>query len=308
MGAKGDKTITTPADAAILVPRDIISRIKDIGETELKVLLCICADKTFDTAELSKRLGINEDSVESALAFWRGTGIIQVNEAAGKDLGSISLTHTYDSQTLNEALTEKKAFKDIKNNIEGLLGKILNKNDLSLLYNLYDFMGLSADYICCVAQYSINRGKANLKYIVQTCLNLYDSGILTYETLEQYFKERQKIESAQSRFISMCGFGGRMLSTKEKTYLTRWFDELDMPYELVVHAYEKMIDTIGKISFPYMGKMIDEWAAKSYTTVAEAEQASTSVKKTKAAKNNKSAFENDSFDVDEVYDILIRKG
>ena len=64
-----------------VLPRSALDALSRAGEIELKVLLCLCASEgKADAKKLSKQTGAKEEDVRSALAFWRGTGVIEPDE------------------------------------------------------------------------------------------------------------------------------------------------------------------------------------------------------------------------------------
>ena len=82
---------------------------------------------------------------------------------------------------------------------------------------------------------------------------------------------------------------GRSLVTKEKEYCESW-RLYNISPELIHFAYEKCIEKTGKLSFPYINKILLSWHQKGIKTVAEA-----------AAENKpKTEAEKPSFNLDEL--------
>ena len=60
-------------------PESAIEAAARAGETELRVLLCLCAScGSIDIKKLSRQIGCGDAQVKEALSFWRGTGIIEL--------------------------------------------------------------------------------------------------------------------------------------------------------------------------------------------------------------------------------------
>lgn len=285
----------------IIVPSDVTKHLKTATEAQLKVLLYCLAQKQFIDEDAYDFLGITEESFDSAVDYW------VKNEIFAKDEKSIvmrkpsDLLQSYDSETLAAAIENEEGFASLRISVEEMIGKILNKNDINLLYNIYHFSGLDAEYVCAITAYAVAHNKANMRYITQTALAMYDEGADTYDKLEERLLTRQKGEDMRAQFIALCGFGARRLTPKEDMYIVKWFTRFDLPFDVVKTAYEKMIDAIGEVKLAYLDKILTDWhnlGIKSAENVKEA---------TKFKKKADDEPE-DSFDVSEFIEAALKKG
>jgi DnaD/phage-associated family protein len=105
-----------------------------------------------------------------------------------------------------------------------------------------------------------------MQYIMKTALSLADSGIGTYEQLEEYLKKKEEANTEVSKFKTHCGFGNRALTSKEEKFFVRWFEEMRYSFEVVRLAYEITVDKTHELSFNYMGKILENWFAAGYKT------------------------------------------
>ena len=53
-----------------------------------------------------------------------------------------------------------------------------------------------------------------------------------------------------------------MPSTKERKYIDKWLDEYAMPLPVILEACDATACQIGKPSFPYCDKIIEDWHKK----------------------------------------------
>lgn len=291
--------VKTCFDGAILLPSGVMNLLPCADAGQLKTFIYLCSGKPFDPDAAARTLGLSASELSCALEFCKGTGLFVFEDEPSTPLRQSQL---YDSETLSKAISSTD-FGCLKNAVEQMLGKVLNKNDISVLFQMFDFDGMPAEYICAVVSYAVKKGKGSIGYIRSTAYALYDQGIDTYDLLESYFERKNKSEDDCNRFRALCGFGNRSLSAKEKAYFTRWFDELAIPYELVTAAYEIMIDSIGCIKFAYMSKILEEWQENGYKTVED-----TKKEKSKKSKPAGKAPVNDSFDIDEFFAAAVKKG
>ena len=284
-----------------VVPRKAIKYIPRANEPQLKALLYCMANPEFNLGAAASECGVSEDDFRSALEFWQENKLITVGEKEFSRLKPAELIQTYDSETLSTAMESEPDFSSIKGHIEDLLGKVLNRNDVSLLYNMYHFAGMNADYICTVAAYAAAHGMHSILGITRTAFEFYDNGADTYEKLEIMLSERQVRDTERSRFISLCGMGSRQLSQKENNFITKWFSEFEIPFEVVRVAYDRMVDSIGEVSLPYLDTILTDWHKNG---VKDAESAKAMAEKRKTS----ASIPEDSFDAREFIDAAMKKG
>lgn len=261
--------IITPETELICLPKSVLNQLKTAKDTELKVLLYLFARKEAETAEICSDLGIRPGDAEAAIAFWRGAGVFLDDERSPqKPVASpSSLFKSYDSETIHDKLESDPKFKTCCELVGEKLGKELTKNDYSSLVYLADYVGLPPEMIVGVAEYGVARGKHSMQYLMTTALKMYqEDGIDTNEKFEKHMAHLEELHSVFGRFRQMCGFGDRDLTTKETEYLTRWFDEWNLPFEVVRLGYEKTVDNTGKIKMPYMNTILKNWYENGWMT------------------------------------------
>lgn len=261
--------IKTPNEELILLPREILPRLKDATGAELKVLLYLYAWKEAQTPEMASQLGIFPSEVESAVAFWRGAGLFEADDSAPKKAvpASTSLFKNYDSRTITTYLDENEAFRACCSLVAEKLGKQLTKNDYSSLLYLCDYVGLPPEVVSGITEYCVSRGKSSMQYLMKTALSMYEKdGIDSYGKLEAYLAHLEQMRTGVEQVRRLCGFGERELTTKESTILNRWFGEWDLRMELIRLSYEKTVDTLGKVSLSYMNAMLKRWYENGFET------------------------------------------
>jgi len=267
--------IKTPSDNLIILPMEVLPRVKNASATELKVLLYLFGKKEATPAEMAQQLGITPADAEAAFAFWRGAGIFEEDDSAPKKAvaPSTSLYKSYDSHTIASYLDEDTAFRSCTELVSETFGSgILNKNELSSLLYLYNYVGLPAEVISGIAGYCKSKGKTSMQYLMKTALSMYEKeGIDTYEKFEQYMALLEKRNADSTRLRTMLGFGERALSTKEKEFFTRWLEEWALPFDLISLAYEKTVDNLHKVNLAYMNAMLKRWYENGFTTAEDVE-------------------------------------
>lgn len=297
MSESARKKIGTPNDNIILLPRQVEKLLKNAGAAELKVLIYLFAKGDYTPCEAARDLGVSVGEVDAAIAFWRGAGIIELSSAkeVKKSVSGVNLYQTYDSEILSNAVEKDGDFKSVCDMIGDLFNRLLNKNDYNSLYYLYDYAGMPADFICGVAEFCSQEKKLSMQYMMKTALGLCDDGIDSYEKLEQHLARREKSRTNAGMLRKLCGLGDRELTTKENEFISHWFMQWDMPFDLIKHAYEKTINAIGKVQFSYMNTILKSWYDNGFKTIEDVE------------KNDKKESVESSFDTDEFYEAAVKR-
>jgi DnaD/phage-associated family protein len=262
--------IKTPFDSIIPLPKETINRLKTASAEELKTLIYFFAEPESSVADAAKQTGLTVAQVESAYSFWRGAGIFEEGVREKKNVTSdTSAYRNYDSASLSDAIEKDGEFSMVCRVACEKLEKQLNKNDYSSLFYLYDFVGIPSSVICGIIEDCCANEKRSLQYIFKKAVGLFEEGVDTYEKFEAYLIRRDAVNSDIGRLRKLCGMGDRALTTKEKKLFECWFSEWNLPFEMVELAYEKTIDSTGKLSTTYMNGILRRWNESGFTSAED---------------------------------------
>ncbi len=265
--------IKTPNDSLILLPKDVLAKIKDAKAEDLKILIYAFAQPDSPLSDMARETGLTIAQAEMAMSFWRGAGIIEEAEAPKKQVTSNvdSMYRNYDSESIKNAM-ENDEFKMLCNVASNRLEKMLTKNDYSSLLYLYDFVRIPAPVLCGVIELCCSMDKKSLQYIFKKALALYDEGIDTYDKFEQYLAYRDMINSNIGKIRRLFGMGERALTPKEQKLFDCWFGEWAFSFEMVELAYQKTIDNTGKINTNYMNGILKRWQEGGFENIEDVEK------------------------------------
>lgn len=286
----------------ILVPSIIVDKhLKTASECDLKVLLYFLRNSSLslDDSEICKALGIEISELYRSIDFWVKCGIWQ------KRAGKLSFaTHSggfntdempvYSGETVALRAQEDDKLSFLLSEAQKRLSKILSPSDISVLFGMYDWLGLPPDVILMLIEYCVSSGNTGMRYIEKCAVSWADEGIFTYEKAEEKIKYLQMKSSMESKVASIMGIQNQARSKKQRDYIGKWTIEYAFSLELIEEAYENMVDRIGKISFEYMDKILTAWHEKGYKTVEE-------TKKEESPKKPKQKSESSSIDLDDFF-------
>lgn len=327
----GTNVLTLPAKA--------LEKLNTASESELRVLLklaaCCGSDET-EPALLAAELGMEEAVFQSALSFWRGVGILQVegqanapsvsdrsdvqtpnppgpsnvqiNARTGKDGRRVTVVQTdemphYTAEEIERIFSENGELSGMIDECQNMLGKLFNPTEINKLLALNEYYRLDLEYILLLCKHCKKVGKASVPYVDRMARSLWQEGIVTSEALEERLALLESAADLGTVFRQLSGVGGRTFTEKEMKFFTQWTKWQITP-ELLKAAYEVTVDNTGSPSMPYINKVLSNWHEAGYRTPDEVAAAMEAYKQKKEAKAN-GAFS--SFDTDEFFEAALNR-
>lgn len=288
----------------IHLPIDIIEKLGEISEDELKLLLlahayaqnngCGEVEEQGFLAYLANK-GWEQHRAQNALAYLRGVGFLVQKAKGNKKAKPVDTPKTYyTTDQLSNAMETSSDFRTIRDFTEERCGKLLNTSELAILYSFIDSLRLPPDVIMLGIEYCAQDNKASLRYIEKLMCDLADKQIADYENAEAYLTKMRRYKSFESKVRTLCGFGTRALTKKEESIITRWQEDCNADFDYVKLAYDKTIGTIHKPSLSYMDSIIKRWQENGWTTCDQVE-------------NQDGQTAPKSFDVDDFFQAAVSK-
>lgn len=299
-------------DGVFVMPKEILKYLNNAKKTELRLIMYIFAKGSlFNVQDAAADLLESVDMINSAISFWRGTGIISetddgieikkkapVKRETQKEEG-------YSTLDVAKAAMSDDEFRQIIKFAESTLGDLPNASKQAQLYYLYSGLGMQSDVIMGIIAHCAAMGKTRYDYIKKTAEGIHNDGVETYKELEHYLKAKEESQKFESLVKRIIGAGERALIKSEKMLLEKWEKEWNVDEELLTLAYERTISLISKPSLPYMSKILEHWHNEGIKNAQEArlliEKQGSKQKKDaadeKAEKARKSGFDIDFEDI-----------
>ena len=311
----------TYGNGAVVLPAAVLAYIGRAGERELRVLLSLAADPMaaidLDVAAeaAAARLSLSRRELDAALAFWRGTGLVAIEEGEALAMPAASGATpaapqprviadkglpAYSTDELNEILARRSELSALVDECGAIFGKILNPSEVKIIAGLLDYLGLEGEYILLLMTHCARIEKKSLRYLEKIAISLHDEGILAAADLEEHLHRKEALEGAVGRIRTMFGVRSRALTSKEKKMLENWICVMQYDDAVLTRAYEITVDSIGEASFPYANSILERWYAAGYRTIEDVESAIAEYRK---KKNNAAS----SFDVDDFFEAALKR-
>lgn len=225
----------------------------------------------------------------------------------------------YSAEEIVQTLDSDKSFRVLRDRLQEITGKTLSRSELSSLLGIYRHLGLPAEVVYVLFQYCSdishsmygNSRTPTVRYIEKTAYSWANAGIFSAEEAEAYAEKHKALLTEMGKIKQTLEIYDRKLTTNEQGFIASWI-EMGYHEEAIRMAYERMIDNIGKLSMPYMNKIILRWNEDGLYTPEQIEQKDHTEKgrsKSRTIRSGRASGGADAdFDPDEIDKISITKG
>lgn len=306
-----------------VLPDAVLSHIDKAKKFDLKVLMLIASGDKYrqqqPKEQIAARLGCSEADVENALSFWRGAGIISVEDGASSTKhetqgkanspeapanapkrAKASELPQYTSKELNAFLEKNNSVIGLIDECQNILGKIFTAADIKVLVGLVDYLGLDNDYILVLMHYCARKEIKAMRYIEKMAVSCLDEGFVEAAVLEEALYTKDEKTEFEGRIKAIFGIGTRKLTTKEQKQVDTWKAEFKFEMAVIEKAYDITVNATSKPSIHYANAILEKWYAEGARTVED-------VDKIINAREEAKAIEGKSFDVEDFFDAALKR-
>ena len=254
----------------------VIDRVED--NEYLAVLGCVAAGME-DEGKIAEKLCIDRSTAVSAIAFWKGAGVLRANNNTNDGAKSGGEPHilpsaksergvpSYTSSELARHIDENKEIASLLHYCSKRTERILSPAETGDIVYLVDSVGLTPSMVMTLVNYFAERGKRGIRYIAKSAISIYDEGVTDDSLLDEYIRKKTEYDSGETFFRTLTGAGGRALIRKEKAFVERWLVGGKTSRELIKEAYERTVAKTSKTSVDYMSKILENWESSGFKTL-----------------------------------------
>ncbi len=311
-----DKILNVPAEA-------VLNDLSDMTAEELRVLLYLCAEPGFrgDTesgkAYAIKTLDMQWAEIEHALSSLTARGVItsglegvaEHEQKPKKAKASVKADCTLYSKDETAGIIERNndLHRIIHIDVPRIIGKAVGQNETMILVSLYDYLRLSAESIVKIIEYCCEKGSPSFRIIERTAYSMFDNNITTPDEIDAFIEHEKQMNSKIGQIRNLFGLGTRALVTKEKNYISAWFDTYGYDMDIIERAYELTINSINKPSFDYINSILKRWFEKGVKTQEDIDNDQLLTKPAVSDRHKKNRKKAESFDADEFVEAAIKR-
>lgn len=181
----------------------------------------------------------------------------------------------YSEQDVSSAMNQSGEFRRLYGEIQRLLGRTLNTEELKIVLGFVRYLGLPADVICVLVCYCKDRAKQrgslrnpSLRAIEKEAYAWAEQGIDTMEEAGAYIQNQNMRRSRMGELKKLLQIRNRELTAAEERYADTWL-EMGFDNDALAMAYERTCLNTGGMSWAYMNKILTRWHEAGYHTAQQ---------------------------------------
>ena len=215
-----------------------------------------------DPEEAEKALGLSQSRISCAAATLRQMGLWQEPKRTMIPTGE---RPNYSEKDVFDAMDSDLGFRSLYGEVQRVLGKALNTEELKILLGFTRYLGLSPDVISVLVNYCKDRQRQrgtnrspSLRSIEKEAYAWAEKGIDSLEEAAVYIQTQNAHNSRMYHIRQLLQIRGRWLTAAEERYANQW---LDMGFDdgAITMAYERTCINTGGLKWPYMNSILKRW-------------------------------------------------
>ena len=217
-------------------------------------------------------LHMNESRLGCAEATLRQLGLMMDDRVSHIAPGERPV---YSEKDVLEAMDGDASFRGLYGEVQRLLGRSLNTEELKILLGFVRYLGMTPELISVLVCYCKDRARRrgslrnpSLHAIEKVAYAWAERGIDSVEDAAAFIQAQNVRNSRLSRLMNLLQIRGRNLTAAEEKYAQSWLD-MDLSEELISMAYERTCLNTGGLNWAYMNKILQRWHAQGFRTAED---------------------------------------
>ena len=207
-------------------------------------------------------LNMNPSRVDCAMATLRQLGLWSDERSSRIPAGE---RPCYTERDVLNAADSDASFRALCGEVQRLLGRNLNTEELKILLSFVNYLGLPGDVISVLICYCKDRARQkgslrnpSLRSIEKEAYAWAEQGIDSVEEAAAFIQRQNARNSRMGRLLQLLQIRGRTLTAAEERYAQSW---LDMGFDdaAITMAYERTCINTGALKWPYMNSILTRW-------------------------------------------------
>ena len=181
----------------------------------------------------------------------------------------------YSENDVLDAMEQDMDFRSLYGEVQRLLGRNLNTEELKILLGFVRYLGLPGDVISLLVCYCKERARKrgslrnpSLRTIEKEAYQWAEQGIDTLEAASAYIQTQNQRESQMTSLMSLLQIRGRNLTAAEERYAGAWLT-MGFDADVIREAYERTCLNTGGLNWAYMNKILTRWHQAGFHTLEQ---------------------------------------
>ena len=171
----------------------------------------------------------------------------------------------YSEQDVLKAMDADTDFRGLYGEVQRLLGRTLNTEELKILLGFVRYLGLPGDVISVLICYCKERARQrgsirnpSLRTVEKEAYAWAERGIDSIEEASAFIQAQNVRSSRLAQLMEVLQIRGRNLTAAEERYAQSWL-EMGFENEAISIAYERTCLNTGGLNWAYMNKILQRW-------------------------------------------------
>lgn len=184
----------------------------------------------------------------------------------------------YSETDVLTAMDTDPSFRGLYGEVQRLLGKSLNTEELKILLGFVRYLGLPAEVISVLICYCKDKARQrgslrnpSLRTIEKEAYAWAEQGIDTLEDAAAFIQTQNLRSSRLHQLMQILQIRGRRLTAAEERYAQSWLD-MGFEDECISAAYERTCLNVGGLNWAYMNKILQRWHSQGLHTLEQVRQ------------------------------------
>lgn len=218
------------------------------------------------------RLNLSESRIGCAAATLRQLGLWPEEQTRYIPTGE---RPNYSETDVLRAMDGDRSFRALYGEVQRMLGRALNTEELKILLGFVRYLGMSPDVITILVCYCRDRARQkgslrnpSLRTIEKEAYFWAERGIETVEDAAAFIQAQNVRNSRLHRLMEQLQIRGRNLTAAEQRYAENWL-EMGFSEDAIALAYERTCLNTGALNWAYMNKILQRWHEQGLHTAAD---------------------------------------
>lgn len=227
-----------------------------------------------DPCEAETALGMNGVRFGCASATLRQLGLWATEKQTMIHCGE---RPNYSERDVTEAVESDGTFRSLYGEVQRVLGKTLNTEELKILLGFTRYLGLPPDVISVLVNYCKDRLRQrgsnrnpSLRTIEKEAYAWAERGIDTMEEAAAFIQNQNVYNSSMAHIKHLVQIRGRRLTAAEERYAQSWA-QMGFDDAAITMAYERTCINTGGLKWPYMNSILKRWHEAGLHTAEQIE-------------------------------------
>ena len=171
----------------------------------------------------------------------------------------------YSETDVLRAMDQDNSFRALYGEIQRLLGRNLNTEELKIILGFIRYLGMSPEVISVLVCYCRDRARQkgslrnpSLRSIEKEAYAWAERGIDTVEEAAAFIQGQNVRNSRLGKLKEQLQIRSRNLTAAEERYAQSWLD-MGFDQEAIADAYERTCLNTGGLNWAYMNKILQRW-------------------------------------------------